>query len=173
MPVPNLTQLFAQRKPADLRYCSFRTMNMWGTWSGSQVGRGTWPRLCWSLKVLTNRHWHPSMGLRTWEEWRLRQIKKSEVDENFAEKCEKRHFWILSNRKMWNWSFWCCCEVAATKKDDACQCPAQWGNHCRDIFKSGTLDIYTAGEIERQSISWLSKYLVQFPKYWYNCLSFF
>ena len=35
------------------------------------------------------------------------------------------------------------------------------------------LDIYTAGEIERQSISWLSKYLVEFPKYWYNCLSIF
>ena len=80
------------------------------------VGRGTLLRLSWSLKVLTNRHWHPSMGLRTWEEWRLRQIKKSEADENFADKCEKRHFWISSNRKMWVWSFWCCCEVAATKR---------------------------------------------------------
>ena len=30
-------------------------------------------------------------------------------------KKKRSFFGILSNRKMWNWSFWCCCEVAATK----------------------------------------------------------
>ena len=39
------------------------------------------------------------MGLRTLEEWRLRQIKKSEADENFADKCEKKAFLDFEQQK--------------------------------------------------------------------------